>query len=103
MSRCSPSWVATPRPKGAVQSRPLIVLLAGLIQALPAQAVEADLGGPRQHQRAAAAVAIDALETEVLEHGLAAAGADGLGGERVGVLHHGVLGRIGAQHLLLGG
>src|SRR5262245_12903403 len=55
------------------------VLLARLVQRLAPQPVEADFGGPRQHQRAAAAVAIDALQRQTPQHGLAAAGADRLG------------------------
>ena len=62
----------------------------------------ADFRGPGQHQRAAAAVAIDPLQRQRLQHRLAAAGADRLGRDRVGVLHHRVLRGVGAQHLLLG-
>ena len=43
-----------------------LVLLARRVQALAAQAVEADFGRPGQHQRAAAAVAIDALQARFL-------------------------------------
>src|SRR6187399_306326 len=80
-----------------------VVLLARLVQRLASEAIETDLGGPWQHQRAAAAVAIDAFERQAFQHRLSAAGADRLGGERVRVLHHGVLRRIGTQHLFLGG
>src|SRR3954465_306884 len=71
-----------------------VVLLARLVQRLAAEAIEADLGGPRQHPRAAAAIAIDAFQGQALEHRLAAAGANGLRGECVGVLHHGELRRV---------
>ena len=54
----------------------LFVAFAGLVQALAPQAVYAQLGGPRQHQAAAACVAIEALQRQALHHALAAAGAD---------------------------
>src|SRR5947209_8001150 len=41
-----------------------LVLLARLVQRLAPEPVDADLRGPWQHQRAAAAVAIDALERQ---------------------------------------
>src|SRR6187455_400426 len=71
-----------------------VVLLTRLVQRLAPEAIEANLRGPRQHQRAAAAVAIDALERQILQHRLAAASADRLRGERVRVLHHCVLRRV---------
>src|SRR5260370_40831953 len=78
-----------------------LVLLAGLVERLAADAVEADFRGPGQHERATAAVAIDALKRETLQHRLPAAGADRLHRAGIGVLHHGVLGGIGAQQELL--
>ena len=42
--------------------RELVVRLARLVQRLAADTVEAELGGPWQHQRSTAAVAIDALQ-----------------------------------------
>src|ERR1700693_2446223 len=79
---------------------PLLVRFTGLVQRLAADAVETELGGPRQHQRAAAAVAIDALERQRLQHRLAAAGADRQRRDLVGALHRGILRGVSAQHLL---
>src|SRR5437016_72160 len=83
------------RSIAAVISRSLVGL-AGLVERLAADTIEADFRGPGQHQRAAAAVAIDAFQRQALEHRLPAAGADRLGRDGVGVLHHRVLGGIGA-------
>src|SRR6185503_2458138 len=90
---------STPRTRGASRRGALrayprrtfpgpssLVRFARLVQRLAPEPVEADFGRPRQHERAAAAVAVDALERQALQHGLAAAGADRLGRDRVGVL-----------------
>ena len=69
--------------RNRIEAQPSLVLFARLVQRLAAEPVEANLRGPRQHQRAAAAIAIDALERQVLEHCQAAAGADRLGGDRI--------------------
>src|SRR2546422_8318064 len=53
-----------------------LVRFSGLVERFAADAVEAQLGGPRQHQGAAARIAVQALERQRLEHGLPAAGAD---------------------------
>src|SRR3954469_1616745 len=66
---------------------PSIVRFASLVQRLAPDPVEAKLGGPGQHQRAAAAVAVDALQRERAKHGLTAAGADRERGELIGPLH----------------
>src|SRR5262245_14869101 len=88
------------RSIAAVTSRSFVGL-AELVARLAADAVGAEFRRPWQHQRAAAAVAIDALERQALEHRLPAAGAERLRRDGVGVLHHRVLGGVGAQHLLL--
>src|SRR5258708_13604209 len=54
----------------------LIVRFAGLVQRFAADAVETELGGPWQHQRAAAAVAIDPLQRQRFQHRLAPTGPD---------------------------
>src|SRR5687768_4297245 len=58
-------------------SKASIVRFTRLIERFAAGAVEAQLRGPRQHQGAAARVAVHALERQRLEHRLPAAGADG--------------------------
>ena len=80
----------------------LVVQFAGLVQRFAADAVETEFGGPRQHQRTAAAVAIDPLQRQRFQHRLAAAGADRQRRDLVGAFHRGILRGIGAQHLLLG-
>src|SRR6476619_7523484 len=45
-----------------------IVRFARLVERLAPETVEAELGRPRQHQRAAAAVAIEPLERQRLQH-----------------------------------
>src|SRR5258706_15753051 len=79
----------------------LIVRLAGLVERLAADAVEAQFRRPGQHQRTAARVAVQALERQALQHGLPAAGTDRERAQRVGVLHDGVLGGIGPQACVL--
>src|SRR5438270_10144173 len=79
----------------------LVVRLAGLVERLAADAIEAEFGGPWQHQRAAAAVAIDALQRQRFQHGLTATGADRQRRDLVGALHRGILRGVSAQHLLL--
>src|SRR5262245_11319276 len=74
----------------------LIVRLARFVERLAADTIEAQLGGPGQHQGATARVAIQTLERQALQHGLAAAGSDRESAERIGVLHDGVLRRISA-------
>src|SRR6476659_10442962 len=59
--------------EGSQSRQASIVLFARLIKRLVADAIETDFRGPRQHERAAAAVAIDTLQRQALEHGLAAA------------------------------
>src|SRR6266851_6591190 len=79
-----------------------VVRLAGLVERLAADAVEAQLGGPRQHQGTAARIAVQALERQRLEHRLPAAGADRQPAEVVGVFHDRELRCIGAQSRVLG-
>src|SRR5258708_16853949 len=79
----------------------LVVRRAGLVQRLAADAVETEFGGPRQHQRAAAAVAIDPLQRQRFQHRLSTAGADRKRPELVGAFHLGILRRVSAQPLLL--
>src|SRR3954447_17757501 len=92
----------TPRcDRSDCRGPPSVVRFAGLVQRLAPDPVEAELGCPGQHQRAAAAIAIDALEWQRAEHGLSAAGPDRERGELIGALHHGILRGIGTQYLLL--
>src|ERR1700682_3540941 len=79
----------------------LIVRLAGLVQRLAADAVETELGGPWQHQRTAAAVAIDPLQRQRFQHRLAAAGADRQRRDLAGAFHRGILRGVSAQNLFL--
>src|ERR1700738_848371 len=81
----------------------LVVRFAGLVQRLAADAVETELGGPWQHQRTAAAVAIDPLQGPRFQHRLTAAGADRQRRDLVGALHRGILRGVSAQYLFLGG
>src|SRR6476661_10061130 len=72
-------------PRRTLPGPSSLVRFARLVQRLAPEPVEADFGRPRQHERAATAVAVDALERQALQHGLAAAGADRLGRDGVGV------------------
>src|SRR3954451_19128056 len=78
-----------------------LVRLAALVERFAADAVEAELGSPWQHQRAAAAVAVDPLQRQRPQHGLTATGTDGEGRDLVGALHCGILRGVSAQHLRL--
>ena len=55
----------TPRcGRSGYRGPPSVVRFAGLVQRLASDTVEAKFGGPGQHQRAAAAVAIDPLQRQ---------------------------------------
>src|SRR5580765_8791917 len=77
------------------------VPLAGLEEALPPEALEADLRRPGQHERAAAAVAVQPLERHRLHDRAPAARAHSEAADVVGVLHHRVLRGISAQPTVL--
>src|SRR6202049_2540301 len=77
----------------------LVVRLAGLVQRFAADAVETEFGGPGQHQRTAAAVAIDPLQRKRFQHRLAAAGADRECRELVGAFPRGILWGVSPRHL----
>src|SRR5438034_637038 len=101
-------WIATLDGNCAAQRSMMrekfnsVVRLAELVERFAADAVEAQLGGPRQHQGAAARIAVQALERQRLEHGLPAAGADRQPADVVGVFHDRELRRVGAQARVLG-
>src|SRR6266513_1973897 len=100
-------WIATLDGHCAAQRSMMrekfnsVVRLAGLVERLAADAIEAQLGGPWQHQRSAARIAVQALERQRLEHRLPAAGADRELAEVVGVFHDRELRRVGAQPRVL--
>src|ERR1700683_889372 len=77
----------------------LVVRFAGFVQRFAADAVETEFGGPWQHQRTAAAVAVDPLEGARLQHRLGAAGAERKRRELVGALHRRILRGVSTQHL----
>src|SRR3954470_13396179 len=81
----------------------LVVRFAGLVECFAPDAVETEFGGPWQHQRTAAAVAIDSLQRQRFQHGLAAAGADRQCRDLVDAFHGRVLRGIRAQYLLFCG
>src|SRR5882672_11314917 len=101
-------WIATLDGNCAAQRSMMrarfnsIVRFSGLVERFAADAVEAQLGGPRQHQGSAARIAVQALERQRLEHRLPAAGADRQPADVVGVFHDRELRRIGAQARVLG-
>src|SRR3954454_24270898 len=78
----------------------LVVRFAGLVERFAPDAVETEFGGPWQHQRTAAAVAINSLQRQRFQHGLAATGTDRECRDLVCALHGRVLRSIRAQHLL---
>src|SRR5678815_216111 len=80
---------------------PASLPLAGLEEALPAEALDTDLRRPGQHERAAAAVAVQPLERHRLHDRAPAARAHGEAADVIGVLHHRVLRGIGAQATVL--
>src|ERR1700686_5380772 len=78
----------------------LVVRFAVLVQCFPADAVETEFGGPWQHQRAAAAVTVHALQRQRFQHRLAAAGTYRQRRDLVGAFHRGILRGVGTQYLL---
>src|SRR5205807_5437303 len=104
----SSKWMATLDGHCAAQRSMMrekfnsVVRLAGLVERLAADAIEAQLGGPRQHQGSAARIAVQALERQRLEHRLPSAGADRELAQVVGVFHDRELRRVGAQPRVLG-